>query len=54
MGIENAFVNDKQFFQQESFEGVMDSKNIEIGIANKDGFKRLKPSEVADYLASIA
>jgi len=39
---------------KESFEGVMDSKNIEIGIANKDGFKRLKPSEVADYLASIA
>jgi len=39
---------------KESFEGVMDSKNIEIGIANKDGFKRLQPSEVADYLASIA
>ena len=49
-----AIGNDKLFFKQESFEGVMDSKNIEIGIANKDGFKRLQPSEVADYLASIA
>lgn len=39
---------------KESFEGVMDENNIELGIANEKGFKRLSPSEVQDYLASIA
>jgi len=36
---------------KESFEGQMTEDNIEIGICNKDGFKRLKPEQVKDYLA---
>jgi len=39
---------------KESFEGVMDGNNIEIGIADAKGFRRLTPTEVKDYLASIA
>lgn len=38
---------------KEGFEGQMTSDNIEIGICNKDGFKRLAPAEVKDYLANI-
>lgn len=38
---------------QEGFDGQMTEDNIEIGICNKDGFKRLEPSEVKDYLAAI-
>lgn len=39
---------------KESFEGQMTEDNIEIGIANEKGFHCLSPSEVKDYLASIA
>jgi len=39
---------------KESFEGQMTEDNIEIGIANAEGFHRLTPAEVKDYLASIA
>lgn len=39
---------------KEGFEGQMTQDNIEIGICNKDGFRRLTPSEVKDYLANIA
>ena len=39
---------------KESFEGQMTEDNIEIGICNEAGFKRLQPSEVKDYLASIS
>nr|XP_002123939.1 proteasome subunit alpha type-2-like [Ciona intestinalis] len=39
---------------KESFEGQMTEDNIEVGISNADGFHRLTPSEVKDYLASIA
>ena len=40
---------------KESFEGQMNETNIEIGICDKDGkFKRLEPSEVKDYLGSLA
>lgn len=39
---------------KESFEGQMTEDNIEIGIANAEGFHRLSPAEVKDYLASIA
>lgn len=39
---------------QESFEGQMTEDNIEVGICNEDGFRRLSPSEVKDYLAAIA
>ncbi|GFS90000.1 proteasome subunit alpha type-2 [Nephila pilipes] len=38
---------------KEGFEGQMTADNIEIGICNKAGFKRLLPSEVKDYLAAI-
>jgi len=38
---------------KESFEGKMDQDNIEIAICKADGFKRLSPAEVQDYLASI-
>ncbi|XP_072020174.1 proteasome subunit alpha type-2-like [Amphiura filiformis] len=39
---------------KESFEGQMNEDNIEIGISNENGFRRLTPAEVKDYLASIA
>lgn len=39
---------------KESFEGQMTEDNIEIGICDEAGFRRLKPSEVKDYLAAIA
>lgn len=39
---------------KEGFEGQMTEDNIEIGIVNHTGFRRLQPSEVKDYLASIA
>lgn len=38
---------------KESFEGQMTEDNIEIGICNKEGFRKLTPSEVKDYLAAI-
>lgn len=38
---------------QESFEGQMTEDNIELGVCNDQGFRRLSPSEVKDYLASI-
>ncbi|CAF0872316.1 unnamed protein product [Brachionus calyciflorus] len=38
---------------KESFEGQMNEENIEIGVCNKDGFRKLTPSEVKDYLATI-
>ena len=39
---------------KESFEGQMNETNIEIGICDKSGFRRLEPSEVRDYLGSLA
>ncbi|KAK7092611.1 proteasome subunit alpha type-2 [Littorina saxatilis] len=39
---------------KESFEGQMTEDNIEIGICNATGFRRLEPSEVKDYLASVS
>lgn len=39
---------------QESFEGQMTEDNIEVGICNESGFRRLTPAEVKDYLAAIA
>ena len=38
---------------KESFEGQMNNDNIEIGICNSSGFRRLTPAEVQDYLANI-
>ena len=39
---------------KESFEGQMTEDNIEIGICNNTGFRRLEPSEIKDYLASVS
>lgn len=39
---------------KEGFEGPMNENNIEIGICNRDGFKRLTPSEIKEYLANVA
>jgi len=39
---------------KESFEGQMNESNIEIGVCGENGFKRLEPSEVRDYLGSLA
>merc|ERR1712168_761147 len=39
---------------KEGFEGQMTEDNIEIGICNEKGFRRLTPQEVKDYLANIA
>ena len=39
---------------KESFEGHMTEDNIEVGICNEAGFRRLTPTEVKDYLAAIA
>lgn len=38
---------------KEGFEGQMTADNIEIGVCNKDGFKRLTPAEIKDYLANV-
>lgn len=38
---------------KESFEGQMDEQNIEIGICDATGFRRLRPDEVKDYLVAI-
>ncbi|XP_044772608.1 proteasome subunit alpha type-2-like [Neomonachus schauinslandi] len=37
-----------------SFEGQMTEDNIEVGICNEAGFRRLTPTEVKDYLVAIA
>ncbi|XP_065573356.1 proteasome subunit alpha type-2-like [Artemia franciscana] len=38
---------------KEGFEGQMTGDNIEIGICTADGFRRLSPAEVRDYLANV-
>lgn len=38
---------------KESFEGQMTADNIEVGICDPNGFRRLDPSHVKDYLANI-
>ncbi|WAR06516.1 PSA2-like protein [Mya arenaria] len=38
---------------KESFEGQMTEDNIEIGICDHNGFRRLSPAEIKDYLASV-
>ena len=39
---------------KESFEGQMTEDNIEVGICNEAGFRRLTPIEVKDYLEASA
>ncbi|XP_055612544.1 proteasome subunit alpha type-2 [Uranotaenia lowii] len=38
---------------KEGFEGQMNADNIEVGICAANGFRRLDPSDVKDYLANI-
>ena len=38
---------------QESFDGQMTENNIEIGICNNEGFSKLSPTSIKDYLAAI-
>lgn len=38
---------------KEGFEGKMTADNIEVGICDRNGFKRLDPSTVKDYLVNI-
>lgn len=38
---------------KEGFEGQMTEHNIEIGVCDKQGFRRLDPSVIKDYLANI-
>ena len=38
---------------KENFEGQMTADNIEVGICDASGFKRLDPATVKDYLANI-
>ncbi|XP_033361861.1 proteasome subunit alpha type-2 [Bombus vosnesenskii] len=38
---------------KEGFEGQMTADNIEVGICDANGFRRLEPSNVKDYLANI-
>ena len=39
---------------KESFEGQMNSANVEVGIADRNGFRRLSPAELDDYLSAIS
>jgi len=39
---------------KEGFEGQMTQDNIEIGICDAKGFRRLTPAQVNDYLANIS
>ncbi|KAL3245406.1 hypothetical protein MRX96_018052 [Rhipicephalus microplus] len=39
---------------KEGFEGQMTADNIEVGLCDAAGFRRLSPGEVKDYLANIA
>ena len=39
---------------KESFEGEMTENNIEIGISDSTGFRRLRPDEVKDYLVTLS
>lgn len=38
---------------KEGFEGQMTADNIEVGICDANGFKRLEPANIKDYLANI-
>lgn len=38
---------------KEGFEGKMTPDNIEVGICDENGFRRLDPSSINDYLVNI-
>ena len=52
LGIENTF-HTAILTLKESFEGQMKEDNTEIGICTQEGFRKLTPSEVKDYLDPI-
>lgn len=52
LGLEDA-IHTAILTLKESFEGQMTEDNIEIGICTQEGFRKLTPSEVKDYLAAI-
>ena len=39
---------------KEGFEGQMNENNIEVGICDRNGFRRLTPNQLKDYLHTIA
>lgn len=49
---DTGFIVNHLYFQ-ESFEGQMTEDNIELGVCNENGFRRLSPAEIKDYLAAI-
>lgn len=53
MEIEDA-IHTAMLTLKEGFEGQMTENNIELGIADDKGFRKLSPSEVKDYLSSIS
>lgn len=38
---------------KEGFEGQITADNIEVGFCDQNGFRRLDPATVKDYLANI-
>ncbi len=38
---------------QEGFDGQMTENNIEIGVCDLNGFKKLEPADIKDYLAAV-
>ena len=52
MGIEDA-VHLAILTLKESFEGLMNENNIEIGIYSEGNFKLVEPSTVLDYLGNL-
>jgi len=52
VGLEDA-VHTSILTLKESFEGQMTADNIEVGICDKSGFRRLSAAEVKDYLDAI-
>ncbi len=51
MSLCDCFVSVCQF--QEGFDGQMTENNIEIGVCDLNGFKRLEPADIKDYLAAL-
>ncbi|XP_064396574.1 proteasome subunit alpha type-2-like [Halichondria panicea] len=52
LGLEDA-VHTAVLTLKEGFDGQMTEDNIEIGVCDLNGFRRLEPSDVKDYLAAV-
>lgn len=52
MGIEDA-IHMAILTMKEGFEGIMDEKNIEIGVYSKGKFEKLTTSAIKDYLDNL-